>query len=191
MGGLLGMLVLVNRFYPNMDSSMMEKLLYVTMAVLIVTAYLLFNKPGAWKVKNIGIGRTFQSSGELTRDNYRARRALALTDAENKVTWYVLELEDGKALCLWDKLPGGPPGFDPEEPEVGRFPCTEFTILRHLAGFIVDIICGGEAIQPEVISLPAQYDAQDFNFLCEDGEVIPGETFDTVRTKALKGNRRF
>jgi hypothetical protein len=189
--GLLAMMVFVNRFYPDIDSSLMGKLLLATIVILIVAAYFLFNKRGAWKVKNIEIARMFQSQGELTQDNYRVRRAFELADAENKVTWYVLELENGNAICLWDKLPAGPPGFDPEKPEVRRFPCTEFTILRHKTGFIVDITCGGEAIKPEVITLPAKYDSRSFDFLSEDGEVIPGETFDTVKAKVLKATRPF
>jgi len=187
--GLLGMIIFVNRFYPDIDSSLMGKLLFGTIATLIVAAYYLFNKRGTWKLKNIEIARTFESQGELTRDNYRARRALALADVGNKITWYVLELDNGQAICLWDKLAVGPLGCDPEEPEVCRFPCTEFTILRHITGFIVDIICGGEMITPETITLPERQEGQSFDFLSENGEVIPGETFDTVKAKVLKATR--
>ena len=98
-----------------------------------------------------------------------------------------MELANGEAICLWDKLPAGPPGFDPQNPKVRTFPCTEFTILRHVTGFIVEIICGGEVIKPEVFTLPARHGGWNFDLpLPENGEVIPGETFDTVRAKVLK-----
>lgn len=188
--GLLSMLVLVNRVYPDLDPSVMKILMPATIVILTAAAYFLFNKRGAWKLKNPEIARMYESRGELTYDVCRARRAFELDDVGNKVTWYVIELENGKAISLWDKLPAGPPGFD-ENPKLRCFPCTEFTILRHVTGFAVDIICGGEVIKPEVLTLPAKHSSWSLDFLSRDGEVLRGETFETVRAKVSKAIKQW
>jgi hypothetical protein len=184
--GLLGFLVFMNRRYPNVDSALMGHLMEGILVILVVAAYFLFNKRGAWKLKNADVVGMYRGKGELTEETYHAKRSLALADHWNKVTWYVVELENGQPICLWDRLPAGRPGVDPENPNACRFPCTEFTILRHTTGFIVDIVCSGEVIKPEEFRLRSKPRGWGYDFFLADGEVIPGETFDSVRAKVVK-----
>ena len=79
-----------------------------------------------------------------------------------------------------------------DEPDINqprRFPCTEFTVLRHKeAGYILDILCSGAVLEPEVVAPP--FSKQDCRQgLPEDGDVIADRTYDEIKAQRLGAGR--
>lgn len=182
--GVLAEIVFVHQIYPDINPYQ-EKLLGPWIVVLVAAAYFLFNERSPW-VKRHGV-LTCRHKDELISDIYHARRALELRDLDTNDGWYLIELDTGKVICLWDNLPSGPLGFDSANPEVQRFPCTEFTVMRHaVEGFTVEVICAGQAIKPVTVSLPDHYADWLYTSLPKDGDVIPERSFDEVQVEVQK-----
>ncbi|MGA3324341.1 MAG: hypothetical protein ABSF45_07700 [Terriglobia bacterium] len=186
--GVLTEIVFVHRMYPDVNP-FDWKLFGPWIVVLVVTAYFLFRERSAWVMKD-GV-LTYRRKDELVADTYHARRALELRDPESKDAWYLIELDTGKVLCLWDDLPSGPMGVDPANPWIRRFPCTEFTVLHHaVEKFTVQVNCAGEVIKPVTVSLHDKFENWLYAYLPEDGDFIPDKTFDEVQAelqKAIEG----
>lgn len=182
--GILAEVVFVHQVFPGINPY--EGRFFPSwVVILVVAAYFLFNERSAW-VRKDGV-LTYRRRDELISDIYHARRALELRDLDTKDGWDLIELDSGKVLCLWDNLPSGPLGFDPANPEVRKFPCTEFTILRHaVEGFTAEVICAGEVIKAVTVSLPDHYDDWLYTYLPKDGDMIPGKSFDEVEAEVDK-----
>jgi hypothetical protein len=186
--GVLAEIILLHRIYPNLDPYE-GKLMAPTIVVLVAAAYFLFNKRSPW-VKRDGI-MTYRRQDELISDIYHARRVLELRDLDSNDGWYLIELDTGNVLCLWDNLPSGPLGFDSRNPEVRRFPFTEFTVLRHTTkNFTAEVDCAGQKIKPTTVALPDHYDDWLYTYVPKDGDVIPNKTFDAVQADVHKACSR-
>jgi hypothetical protein len=184
--GVLGEMFFVDRMYPDINP-FEGKLFGPWIVVLVAAAYFLFHERSSW-VKRDGV-LTYRRRDELISDIYHARRSLELRDLGTNDGWYLIELDTGKVLCLWDNLPSGPLGFDPANPEVRRFPCTEFTVSRHaVEGFTVEVVCAGQVIKPVSVSLPNHYDDWLYTYLPKDGDFIPDRTFDEVKAEVVKAS---
>jgi hypothetical protein len=156
-----------------------------TLLILVVAAYFLFQDRSPW-VKRNGV-LTYRRRDELVSDIYHARRALELRAPDTNDGWYLIELDTGKVLCLWDNLPSGPLGFDPMNQEVRRFPCTEFTVLRHaVEGFTAEVHYAGQLIKPVTVSLPDHFDDWRYTHLPKDGDMIADKTFDELQAEVQK-----
>jgi hypothetical protein len=182
--GVLGEAYFVDRMFPHINPFDF-KIFVPWMVVLVAAAYFLFQDRSPW-VRKGGV-LTYRRRDELVPDIYHARRALELRDLDTNDGWYLIELDSGKVLCLWDNLPSGPLGFDPGSPGVRKFPCTEFTVLRHaVEGFTAAVICAGEVIKPVTVPLPDHYDDWLYTSLPKDGDIIPGKSFDEVKAEVDK-----
>jgi hypothetical protein len=184
LGGVLGEFFIVEWINPQLNP--FELRFSIPLIVgLIVGAKFLFNERNPW-VKRNGV-LTYRRRDELVSDTYRAGRALELRVPDTNEGWYLIELDTGKVLCLWDNLPSGPLGFDSMNPEVRRFPCTEFAVLRHpTENFTAEIDCGSRLIKPITIVLPDHYDEWLHTYIPKDGDLIPDKTFDEVRADVVK-----
>lgn len=130
---------------------------------------------------------TCRRRDELLSSIYHAHRALELRDPGTNDGWYLIELDTGKVLCLWDNLPSGPLGFDPAKSEGRRFPCTEFTILRHkIEGFTAEVICAGQVIKPVTLELPEHFDDWVYTDLPKDGESFRTRPLTRCKRKCRK-----
>ncbi len=184
--GVLGEFLIVERISPQTNP--FELRFSIPLIVgLIVAAKFLFSERSSWVNRN-GV-LTYRRRNELVSDSYRARRAFELRDLDTQEGWYLIELDTGKVLCLWDNLPSGPLGFDAMNPEVRRFPCTEFAVLRHpTENFTAEVDCGGQVIKPVTIHLGNHYDDWLYTYVPKDGEVIPNKTFDEALADMQKEN---
>lgn len=76
----------------------------------------------------------------LRSETYCVRRALKLAEQQTEGPCYLLELKDGRVLCLCGQY------LYAEEGKEG-FPSSEMTILRHREqGTVLDLICNGQSV---------------------------------------------
>ena len=187
LAGVLGEVYFVNRLYPDVNPFELRFSIPLIVGLMIAANYL-FSERSLWVRKN-GV-LTYRRRDELVSQIYHAKRALELVDPDNDKRWYLLELDTGKVFCLWDNLPSGPLGFDSMNPEVLRFPCTEFTVFRHATeSFTAEVDCAGQVIKPVTIQLSDDHDNWVYNYLPKDGEISTDKTFDDVHTNLLKAAR--
>jgi len=101
--------------------------------------------------------RRLKEDGLLATTDFQARRAFGVQEYEDEGLHYFLELSDGRVLFLSGQYlyEYEPCEDDPENREPRRFPCTDFTILRHkVEGHVMELICRGTVLEPEFIALP-------------------------------------
>jgi hypothetical protein len=188
LGGVLCGAYIGFTFYPQGNPFELRFSLPLLLG-LIVAAHFLFQERGPWITKG-GVTR-YRKPAELVPTTYQSRRAFEVKNPDSGDRWYVVELENGKVLCLCDNLPSGPLGFDPMNPDVQRFPCTEFTLLRHpTEKFIGEIDCGGKLIQPVTVLFADHYSDWVYTRLSVDGEIIPDRTFNEVLAEAQEEVRK-
>lgn len=76
---------------------------------------------------------------------------------------------------------------DPELNQPRSFPCTEFTVRKHKTeGYVVDVLCGGSALEPEVMAPPFGEEFLQPNGVPEDGQVISNATYDDLKREHLR-----
>jgi hypothetical protein len=115
----------------------------------------------------------------LVSTSFRADRAFRVGEFGEAGPHYFLELEDGSILHLSGNYLYD---YEPIDGAPRHFPCTEFTVRRHTElGYVVDLICGGLVIEPEVEAPP--YTARDVaeNGVPADGEILHGISFNQLR----------
>jgi len=130
--------------------------------------------------------RITQQASELERKNllvgasFVADRAFCVHEsADEDGPHYFLELEDGAVLHL-----SGAYLYE-YEPSAGaprHFPCTHFTVRRHAeTGQVVDLICGGIVIEPEIEAPP--FSRHDFarGRVPDDGAILRDIRFEELR----------
>ena len=126
----------------------------------------------------------------LLTESFSARRAFGVEEFEDEGLHYFVELSDGRTLYLTGQnLYDYEPIDEPDINQPRRFPCTEFTVLRHKeAGYILDILCSGAVLEPEVVAPP--FSKQDCRQgLPEDGDVIADRTYDEIKAQRLGAGR--
>lgn len=127
--------------------------------------------------------RDLEARGLVESSEFVATRAFEVEETEDEGLHYFLALEDGGVLyltgqCLYDFVEITD---DPEFNQPRRFPCTEFTILRHkIDRYILDIRCRGQVIEPEQLGPPFSREVRRQNRVPEDGQVIRDRTFEVL-----------
>jgi len=158
----------------------------ILIPLLILAAYVLFNLgvPRPWNPKPEDVARKLDEQGLLTRETLYATRALQVTGDYDEGLNYFLELIGGEVLFL-----SGYYLYRIATPrkDRGTFPCTEFTLQRNKqTGQIVDIVCAGTPLSPEIIPLALF----DVNFtpapVPEDGQIIRDRTYDELHATIMR-----
>ena len=184
LAGVMSEMFVMQRMCPEINP-FEGRIFLPTVAVLVAAAYFLFNERSLWVNRDGKL--TYRRRDNLVSEKYQARRALELRDSDNGDGWYLVELDSGKVLCLWDNLPTGPLGCDTANPRIRRFPCTEFTIRRHrVEGYTAEVICAGQLIKPLTVSLPDHYGDWLYAYLPRDGDFVADGNFDEFKTKILE-----
>jgi hypothetical protein len=126
--------------------------------------------------------RVLEELGLLESTTFRATRAFGVEELEDEGLHFFLELTDGRVLFL-----SGQYLYDYEpNPDTGTsrrlFPCTEFTVRRHKKeGYVVEIVCGGTVLEPEVMAHSFGEEVWRRNRVPEDGHVITDATYDRLK----------
>lgn len=158
-------------------------LIFTYLSVLIVVMAIILNYP-RWPRRAMvnHFADELEAQGLLVCTSFRADRAFRVDEFNEEGPHYFLELENGGGilhLCGQYLY-----AYEPFDGLRRHFPCTEFTVRRHAeAGHVVDLICGGLVIEPEVEAPP--YREQDFKQrkVPEDGVILGGVDFDELRNE--------
>jgi len=190
--GMAGGVVVLSIFLPHAPVWLLSIVMMFLFFGLTVAALILFNSPGGWRRKRQDpevLVKELQAQNLLAIEKFKAKRAFQVEEFEDEGSHYFVELEDGSVLFLsgqylyeYETLKKRKEVLHPR-----RFPNTEFVIRRHSAkGYVVDILCNGSVIEPEVVA-PA-FDTDDFgtNRIPEDGQVIANRTFEQLKDERLK-----
>jgi hypothetical protein len=185
----------ISRFFPDaLPVWIVVPLLVVGFFVFVFLAMLLFRGKGPRRISAEAYAariRKLEEDGLLVLQSFRALRAFQVEEFEDEGSHYYVELEDGAVLFLTGQY------LYDYEPRSGRlsettlrtFPCREFTLRRHKEnGFAVDILCQGNAIEPE--ALAPWFDEEDYRkqLIPEDGAVLRQKTYDQIKSERLKQN---
>jgi hypothetical protein len=129
-----------------------------------------------------------KQKGLLISESFAARRAFQLEEFEDEGSHYFIELSDGRTLYLNGQYlyDFEPIEDDPELNQPRRFPCTEFTVLRHKeAGYVVDILCSGTVLEPELLA--PHFDEKDWKHaILDDGVVIADKSYEQIKRERAK-----
>ena len=137
--------------------------------------------------------RRLKEDGLLATTDFQARRAFGVQEYEDEGLHYFLELSDGRVLFLSGQYlyEYEPCEDDPENREPRRFPCTDFTILRHkVEGHVMELICRGTVLEPEFIALPFPKQQAWSEDIPEDGEIISDRTYDQIKALFVAGTAK-
>jgi len=129
------------------------------LSVLVLVMAIMLNYPRLPRQAMVNdFADELEAHNLLVSSSYRADRAFRVDELEEEGPHYFLELEDGRILHLSGKYLYQ---YEPIEGSPRHFPCTEFTLRSHAeSGYVVDLVCGGLVIEPEVEAPP--YSAEDF-----------------------------
>jgi hypothetical protein len=129
----------------------------------LYAAFKLFNRPGERSLaKDLGRWdpeaevRRLDEAGQLTRREFRVRRAFELEETEDEGFSFVCELEDGRSLLLRGQFlyyVVWPDPFALRRFE-RRFPCTRFHVCEDANGTAVWIEREGEVLAIECVAPP-------------------------------------
>jgi hypothetical protein len=119
--------------------------------------------------------------GFLSSMRFRATRAFQVQEFEDEGPHYFIELVDGSVLYLSGQYLYN---YEPAENEPRRFPCTHFVVRRHRTeGYVVDIECSGEVLEPEFIAPHLEEKDYLAQALLQDGELICNRTYDDLKAQ--------
>lgn len=160
--------------------------------LLCIVAFILFNPSGTnWSgLKESGKEiRKLEEQGLLSSINFKAKRAFQVEEYEDEGLHFFIELEDSSVLYLSGQYlyDYEPIEDDPELAQPRRFPCTDFTIRRHRSqGFVVDVICRGCILEPELIA--RHFDKDDFrqDTVPEDGQIFTDRTYEDLKQERMR-----
>jgi hypothetical protein len=150
------------------------------LSVLIVVMAVMLNYPRMPRQAMVNdFADELEAQKLLVYTNFRVDRAFRVGELGEAGPHYFLELEDGGILHLSGNYLYD---YEPIDGALRHFPCTEFTVRRHAEiGYVVDLICRGLVIEPEVEAPP--YSPRDIEErgVPEDGEILHGISFDQLR----------
>lgn len=189
-GFTLSLIALLSWLFPKAPAWLVASVFLLAFFGSIVGALVLFHgkfPPGRTE-EEIQAERTrLEESGLLTHQSFRALRAFQLEEFEDEGSQYFLELEDHSVLYLSGQFLYE---YEPADEKPRRFPCTEFTIRRHKNnGYIVDVLCSGQVLEPEVTAPPLDADELAEYGAISDGQVISGKSYDEVKAERLATTR--
>ena len=107
-------------------------------------------------------------------ESFEARRAFGVEPDADDGPSYFIELADRRVLFLTG------PYLHTAQP----FPCTSFAIRRH-RGRVVELICGGDVLEPEVMTLPFTRTEQKQKKVPADGAILTARSYDAIRSERL------
>jgi hypothetical protein len=163
---------------------------FVYLSLLMVTVAVMMDYPPLPRQPRMNeIADELEQRRLLISGNFSADRAFRVDECNGEGPHYFLELEDGGILHLSGNYLYD---YEPGEGSPRHFPCTRFTVRRHAdLGHVVDIVCGGLIIEPEVEAPP--YTAWDFSHgnVPRDGQIVRSLTFDQLRQQRIAPRYRM
>lgn len=152
--------------------------LFTYLSVLIVVIAVILNYPRLPRQAMVNdFADQLEAQNLLQSTSFVADRAFRADEFAEEGPHYFLELEDGSGVL---HLSGAYLyNYEPIDGSPRLFPCTHFTVRRHAElGYVVDLICGGLVIEPEVEAPP--YSAREFRELRvpKDGVILRDIDFD-------------
>jgi hypothetical protein len=184
--GLVGVVGLLNLFHVSTRAPLFVGLgLAVVFAGLIAAALVLFN-PGSSLagVKPAGeLAQELEAQGLLTSQHFAVTRAFEVEEYEDEGMHFYLELSDGRVLFMTGQYLYD---YEPHEEEDAHhprgFPCDEFLVRRHRdEGYVVDIQCTGQILEPELLAPPFGEDVWRQGAIPKDGAIIVDATYDQIK----------
>jgi len=152
---------------------------FVYLSVLMVTIAVMIDFPRLPRQPKMSeIADDLARRRLLLSTSFCADRAFRVDECDGEGPHYFLELEDGGILHLSGKYLYE---YEPLDGSPRHFPCTEFALRSHAeTGYVVDLICGGLIIEPEV-EAPA-YSAADFaqHRIPQDRTILHNVSFDEL-----------
>jgi hypothetical protein len=149
------------------------------LSVLVLVLAIILNYPRLPRQAMVNdFADELQAQNLLASASFIVDRAFRVEEFKDEGPHYFLELETGGILHLCGSYLYE---YEPIEGSMRHFPCTRFTVRRHAeAGYVVDLICDGIVIEPEVEA--ASYSAQDFEArrVPEDGAILFNVSFDQL-----------
>lgn len=188
-GGLLGVVGLLG-YLGVADSApggVLALIMVPAFLLLIAAALWLFNPKGT---NPLGLKsaeehlRELEAAGLLTSADVLAKRAFAVEEYEDEGLHYFLELVDGRVLFLSGQYlyDFEPVSDDPAVNRPRRFPCSEFTVVRHrIEGYVVDITCRGSILEPEIVAPSFGERVWRDGGIPADGDVITDMSYDALK----------
>lgn len=153
--------------------------IFTYLSVLILVLAVILNYPRMPRQALVNdFAAELEAQDLLLSASFHADRAFRVDQLEKEGPHYFLELEDGRVLHLCGAYLYE---YEPIDGAPRHFPCTQFTVRRHAdIGYVVDIICGGLVIEPEVEAPP--FAAREFaeRRVPEDGAILHNITFDQL-----------
>ncbi|MDX9973122.1 MAG: hypothetical protein RBU21_09045 [FCB group bacterium] len=180
---------------PAYGRAMLYMSVLVYVPLLIFGAFFLFNRRGTTRAMYMTpeeYERYLVGNGLLVEERYTAARAFNVEEFGDEGSIYFVELTDGRVLFLmgqylyeYEPIDDGPDNRQPR-----TFPCTEFTLRRHRdEGYVYDIKCGGEILEPEVTAAWLGKDVWKKGVVPGDAEIIAGRTYDDLKQEHM-GRKR-
>lgn len=172
----------------------MAILVVAVMLGAVVAALFLFNPsgyrpvlPGRSREEHIAV---LERKGLLISESFRARRTFQMEEVEDEGSHYFIELEDGGVLYLTGQYLHEYEEIT-DDPELNRsrlFPCSQFTVRRHRkAGYVVEIVIGGEVLEPECLAPAMDRSDVKRGWRPEDGQVFRNRSYEELKRERLKG----
>jgi hypothetical protein len=164
--------------------------IFVYLSVLMVTIAVMMDFPRLPRQPRMNeIADELDQRRLLASSTFCADRAFRVDQCNGEGPHYFLELEDGGVLHLSGNYLYD---YEPGDGSQRHFPCTRFTVRRHAdLGHVVDIVCSGLIIEPEVEAPP--YTAWDFahGMVPRDGQILRNLTFDQLRQQRIAARYRM
>jgi hypothetical protein len=158
--------------------------IFTYISVLVLVLAVMLNYPRLPRKAMVNeFADELEAEDLLVSTCFRADRAFRVAESAEEGPHYFLELDDGSILHLCGNYLYD---YEPNDGNVRHFPCTEFTVRRHAeVGYVVDILCDGLVIEPEVEAPP--YSAEDFeqHRAPEDGAILRNISFDQLRSQRM------
>lgn len=163
----------------------------VSFCITLVLAFFIFNRPGQSlrKGEAVDFTKKLEEEGLLASQDFEARRVFEIREFEDEGMHYMLELSDGSVLYLNGQYlyEYEPLDDDPEFNQPRKFPCTSFTVRRHVEeGYVVDIICGGEVLEPECVAPYFEPDDFEEGRIPDDGDVITDRSYEELKAERMR-----
>ena len=163
--------------------------------VSLVPLYFIVNAPGFLRwLRGISPDdhlKQLEADGKAVRENYRMRRAMTFEDWGTSSIAHLIELDDGRLLCLHGQYyyDFEPIDDDPEVNQPRRFPTSEFSLLRDARnGTVLMLTPGNEVVAPTVCAPIAKYKKMyELGIRLEDGELITGMSFEAAQKAVQAG----
>jgi hypothetical protein len=167
---------------------------YALLAALpiAVGAYVCLNAPGWWRGLRGETSEAYherlEKAGKAAREHHETCRALTFEDYGTSCLVYVIEVGEGRLLCLHGQdYYSFEPCDDDEDPEMNqprKFPTSIFSLLRDKKkGKVLALYPGSVVVEPVVCNpIKSPRALHGLGIKLEDGEIVVGVTLDAVES---------